>query len=346
MKLVMVGLGAMGMYHIRKFTALGFELAGGVDTDPERRASAQESLGLPWTGESVLDFPGEADAVAIAVPDAAHKSCYLEADRLGRPLFLEKPLAASLSDALELEARLRSPSMVNYSKRNMGALFALKDLLDAGLLGRIVRIEAEYHQNWLAPGAPSGWMENDTKLWRLSPEFSGGGCLADLGSHLLECLMALFGEVRFEGTDSLVSAADLVREGRLAYSSSKEARYLVSSPPRPGRPKAPVDYVGRFRAAGVPCRLWCTFVRGASAEATVVRVFGEKGTAELDSSKDRMAVRVEDQDGVRMVGAPRPMPTYTMFKNLAAGDAGLLPEGYPTVGRAVAVQRLLEEALA
>lgn len=85
----MVGLGSMGKYHIKKFTALGFEIAGGVDTAPKAIEQAKVRYSIPWTGSRISDFHGEVDAVSIAVPDSMHRDCYLEADRIGKPLFLE-----------------------------------------------------------------------------------------------------------------------------------------------------------------------------------------------------------------------------------------------------------------
>ena len=126
----MVGLGSMGKYHIKKFTALGFEIAGGVDTDPKAIEQAKVRYSIPWTGSRISDFHGEVDAVSIAVPDSMHRDCYLEADRIGKPLFLEKPLTRSLADAEYLNTNIKSPCMVNFSKRNISALFVLKQMLD------------------------------------------------------------------------------------------------------------------------------------------------------------------------------------------------------------------------
>ena len=89
MKLLMVGLGSMGQYHIKKFINLGIEIVGGVDPDINQQKKVQKLYNIAWVGDKIDDFKGELDAVSIAVPDAFHKSCYLKAKKFNKPLFLE-----------------------------------------------------------------------------------------------------------------------------------------------------------------------------------------------------------------------------------------------------------------
>ena len=346
MKFLMVGLGSMGKYHMKKFSALGFELAGGVDTDPAMREEAKQTYGIPWTGEKISDFPGITDAVSLAVPDSMHRDCYIEADLLGKPMFLEKPLTRHLCDAEFLKNNLKSPCMVNFSKRNVGALFVLKNMLEEGSLGKIEKVEIEYCQNWLSHDSMGNWRENDSLLWRISPEFSAGGCFADLGAHMIETMIMLFGKIEFKKTLSMTTLPELIKKGRIQYSSSKEAKYHASLPSSQGQPIIPVDYLGLFDAAGIPCTIRCTFISDIYNEATIIKVFGSKATAIIDTTKDRKNLFVTYNDGtVQAIGGVKALPTYEMFKDLVSGQTQLLPKDFPSLERAVEVQRILEEVL-
>jgi predicted dehydrogenase len=342
MKLLMVGLGSMGKYHIKKFTALGFEIAGGVDTDPQAIEQAKVRYSIPWTGSRISDFHGEADAVSIAVPDSMHKDCYLEANGIGRPLFLEKPLTRSLADARYLNRNITVPCLVNFSKRNISALFVLKQMLDEGRLGEIQSMEVDYCQNWLSHDSMGDWREMDSLLWRISPLYSAGGCFADLGAHIVETLILLFGNCKFIRTSHIVTLSELVSSGKVKYRSTKDEKYNVLDKPKDGQPMIPVEYEGLFESAGIPCRIKCSFISDIYNEATIIQIHGSKASAVIDTSKDRKNVMI---NGFEAVGGKEAISTYQMFSYLASGRTDLLPEDRPTLDRAVEVQKVLEEVL-
>lgn len=342
MKLLMIGLGSMGCYHMKKFTNLGFEIIGAIDPDKEKQKKAQKLYNIPWVGDRIEDFPYSMDAISIAVPDSEHKECYLSAVVYNKPLFLEKPLSCNLKDALELEAKIGENCLINYSKRNVAALFELKDILDKNMLGEITGVEISYYQDWLCKDSKVDWMENDRYLWRLSPIYSAGGCIADLGSHLLDCLFILFDKVEFKSTEFERTFKEEIDNNLIRYSSSKENKYHLLDSFK-NKPKIYVDYKGTLIInSKIDCNFNCSFVSHGHSESMIIKIRGEKGEALIDTSKDRKNVNLTLNDVYTKEVGPSIVPTYTQFKNFVEHK---IQHDLPTIHRAVEIQEILQEVL-
>jgi predicted dehydrogenase len=320
------------------------QIVGGVDPDAERQNYAKKLYDIPFVGNRIEDLPldFDVDAISIAVPDALHKKCYLKAIEFNKPLFLEKPLSCNLEDALELEEKIGDNCLINYSKRNVVALFELKEILDKKILGKIKRVEIEYNQDWLSKDACVDWMESDRNLWRLSPLYSAGGCIADLGSHLLDCLFILFNTVEFKETVFERTFKEEIDDGLIDYKSTKENKYRLLDDVG-GKPKIYVDYKGNFLIdSKIPCSFSCTFVSKKYNEAMLIKIVGENGEAYIDSSKDRKNVSLTLDESFEKVMGPVIVPTYTQFKNFVEKKS---QHDLPTIHRAIDIQEILQEVL-
>lgn len=142
LRVVVVGAGGMARLWLRTIAASpDVTLAGVVDIEP---AAAVRALAETGAGD-VPTGPGLTALVPAARPDAvidvtvpeAHLPVTLEALRLGLPVLGEKPLAATLAEALRLAAAAEAADrlfMVSQSRRYHPHLFALRDL--AAGLGR------------------------------------------------------------------------------------------------------------------------------------------------------------------------------------------------------------------
>lgn len=141
-----VGVGAWGRNLARNFHALG-ALAMVCDADLARAAEVAAACGgVPVARElsEVLDRP-DIDAVCVATPAATHADLALRALRAGKDVFVEKPLALSLTSGQELvdEARLRGAVlMVGHLLRYHPAVRALEVLVSQGALGATGHISA------------------------------------------------------------------------------------------------------------------------------------------------------------------------------------------------------------
>jgi predicted dehydrogenase len=101
-RVVVVGAGHLGRYHLEKFHAHPqARLVGVVDTDPVARAQAMQRFGIRGSG-CVADFAAQADAAVVATPTASHLAVGSACLHLGLHVLMEKPLAATAAQAQAL----------------------------------------------------------------------------------------------------------------------------------------------------------------------------------------------------------------------------------------------------
>jgi predicted dehydrogenase len=143
-------------------------------------------------GAALINDP-EVDAVYIATPPGSHKEYALMAADVGKPVYVEKPMARSYAESAEMVAYFkerRVPLFVAYYRRAQEKFLTVQELLKAGSIGevRLVRLTQfqSVRENELDPG---------TIPWRLKPEISGGGHFMDIASHSIDMLDFLFGPI-------------------------------------------------------------------------------------------------------------------------------------------------------
>jgi predicted dehydrogenase len=131
------------------------------------------------------------DAVIVAGPAATRADVLRQVGTLGVPVFIEKPLAHTLGDAvavLDLLGPLVERSQVGYNLRFSESLIAFRDLVRGGLYGRVLRFNAETAQ-YLPDWRP----DKDYRETVSARADLGGGVLLEL-SHELDYLRWIFGE--------------------------------------------------------------------------------------------------------------------------------------------------------
>lgn len=127
------------------------------------------------------------DLVVIASPNRTHVPLATEAVRAGVPVVVDKPFAPTVEEARELTmlASTRGvPLTVFQNRRWDGDFLTIKSLIAAGALGRVVRFESHFDR-W-RPVPRTGWRE-------LPGREEAGGVLFDLGAHLIDQALQLFG---------------------------------------------------------------------------------------------------------------------------------------------------------
>ncbi len=118
------------------------------------------------------------DAVVIATPSALHAEQAIAALEAGKSVFCQKPLGRNGQEVREVvDAARRANRLlgVDLSYRFTRAMQCIHNLITTGQLGKIYAIEAKFH-NAYGPDKP----------WFYNPQLSGGGCLIDLGIHLVD----------------------------------------------------------------------------------------------------------------------------------------------------------------
>jgi len=128
------------------------------------------------------------DLVVVATPNATHAPLALEALRQDRPVVVDKPLAPTADEAAALVRRARGGLTVFQNRRWDGDFLTVRRLVEAGTLGPVHRFESRFarYRPEVQPGA---WREAGHPA-------DGDGLLLDLGAHLVDQAVRLFGPVR------------------------------------------------------------------------------------------------------------------------------------------------------
>jgi predicted dehydrogenase len=195
LRVALLGYGLAGaVFHAPLIAAVdGLELAAIVTRDPERRAQAERDHPQAALLDSADEVWNRADAlelVVVATPNSSHLSLAEAAIDAGLAVVVDKPLAASSADgrALVRAARDRGVVLTVFQNRRWdGDFLTVRELLaseGAGGLGEVLRFESRY-ERW-RPQLTGGWRESDDPA-------AAGGLLYDLGSHLVDQALVLFG---------------------------------------------------------------------------------------------------------------------------------------------------------
>lgn len=185
-----------------RFAVIGFGSAGAralevlreLRSDAEflvvsRHAAPQEDAQVTSSVDDVLAFAP--DALIVAGPSTTRTDVLTRLAGLDVPVFIEKPLAHTLGDALyvlDLLEPVAEQSQLGYNLRFSESLVAFRDLVRGGRFGRVVRFTAETAQ-YLPDWRP----EKDYRESVSGQAELGGGVLLEL-SHELDYLRWIFGE--------------------------------------------------------------------------------------------------------------------------------------------------------
>ncbi|MFG2878325.1 Gfo/Idh/MocA family oxidoreductase [Streptomyces sp. NPDC048337] len=205
----LVGYGLAGsVFHGPLVAATdGLVLDTVVTSDPGRQAQARAEFPEVRIAASAAELwdreDGDGlDLVVIASPNRTHVPLATAALTAGIPVVVDKPLAATAAEARELAAlaeRTGTFLSVFQNRRWDNDFLTLRRLLADGELGEIQRFESRF-ERW-RPQLKGGWRESG------APE-EIGGLLYDLGSHVVDQALVLFGPVV-----RVYAEADLRRPG-------------------------------------------------------------------------------------------------------------------------------------
>lgn len=190
--LIGYGLGAR-FFHAPFIAAMPeMRIAAIVTGNAERQREARaEHPGarIIATMDELFAHPGEIDLVVISTPNRTHVSLALQAIEAKRAVVVDKPLATTSADARRLAdaARRHNVMLTVYQNRRWdGDCMTLQRLLAENALGKVHRFESRF-ERW-RPALREGWRES-------GDADEAGGILFDLGTHLIDQALFLFGPV-------------------------------------------------------------------------------------------------------------------------------------------------------
>ncbi|MSU89206.1 gfo/Idh/MocA family oxidoreductase [Rhodobacteraceae bacterium 2CG4] len=202
-RLGFVGLGWIGRHRMQALAESGLcEVVAVADPSAEARDAALQ-VAPAATGAAELDavLAQRPDGVVIATPSAMHASQTIAALDAGAAVFCQKPLGRNAEETARAVAAARSADRLlatDLSYRHAAAFRAVQDLARSGALGEVFAVDLVFH-NAYGPDKP--WFRDRAR--------SGGGCLIDLGIHLLDLGHWMLGD-----TDLRCRSAHLRSAGR------------------------------------------------------------------------------------------------------------------------------------
>ena len=193
LRVALVGYGLAGrVFHAPLVAAAdNLELACVVTGDPARQRQAradQPGVRVLATTAELFDEPGTFDLLVVAATNDVHASIAHAAVDLGKPVVVDKPLAVTSAQARDLVGAATNAGValtVFQNRRWDSDLLTLRRLVSAGTLGTVLRFESRF-ERWRPQPRPEAWRE-------ALPASAGGGLLLDLGSHLVDQALFLFG---------------------------------------------------------------------------------------------------------------------------------------------------------
>ncbi|MFI9718084.1 Gfo/Idh/MocA family oxidoreductase [Streptomyces sp. NPDC052396] len=203
----LIGYGVAGSFFHAPLIAAARDLV--LDTvvtaNPERRRQVPAEHPGARTAddaEALFARADELDLIVVASPNRTHVPLARQALECGLPVVVDKPLAATAAEAEQLAelADARGLLLSPFQNRRWDADFlTIRKLLGDGTLGQVLRFESRF-ERW-RPHPKGGWRESGDPA-------ELGGLLYDLGSHLVDQALALFGPVA-----SVYAQADVRRPG-------------------------------------------------------------------------------------------------------------------------------------
>lgn len=255
-KLGFLGVGVIGRRRLNAIVQEGAgEIAAIADSSPETVAACAEvapDAVRCATLEELLDRP--LDGLVIATPSALHAEQSIAALERGLAVFCQKPLGRNAEEVRRIIDTARRADRllgVDLSYRHTAGLRKIRELIRGGELGEVFAADLVFH-NAYGPQSP----------WFYDARLSGGGCVVDLGIHLVDAALWIL--------DSPVVGVS--------------SRVLAGGHPLALRPEAVEDFASARLdlACGAVVQLACSWRLHAGREAVIEAAFyGSKGGAAL-----------------------------------------------------------------
>jgi predicted dehydrogenase len=183
-----IGAGAFGLHHLRSLAHCAQASAVAIaESDPKRAKEATELYKIPRSYSDyreLLDQP-DIDAVIITLPNHLHAPVTHEALQARKHVLLEKPMALNAKEAakiIDTSKKMKRTLMVGQNFRFKRATQIAKEAIDHNQLGDVYHVRCFWLRRSGIPRIGS---------WFTQKQYAGGGCVSDLGVHLIDTALYL-----------------------------------------------------------------------------------------------------------------------------------------------------------
>jgi predicted dehydrogenase len=185
-RLGFLGLGWIGCSRLQAIAADGVASVTAIaDSQPQACIAAQEVAPGAMVATGLDELLGlDLDGIVIATPSALHAQQARKALEAGVAVFCQKPLGrtgAETSGVIDSARRSDRLLGVDFSYRDTRAMAAVHEMVRGGDIGEVYSAELVFHNAY-----------GPDKAWFHQPALSGGGCVMDLGIHLVDLALWMF----------------------------------------------------------------------------------------------------------------------------------------------------------
>ncbi|MGB8451288.1 MAG: Gfo/Idh/MocA family oxidoreductase [Anaerocolumna sp.] len=195
-----VGFGYMGKMHAMCYDNIKYYYNSKAEVNLYAVVSSKKPEELPVKFEKYYSSIDEmledeqVEVVDICGPNYQHKELLLKAIAKNKHIYCEKPLTLDLESAEEVigyakKMKYEKVSRVTYEYRFVPAILRAKQIIEEGGIGKIIHFNFKYYGcEFLDPNRPISWQS--------TKELSGGGVLYAMGTHSIDLIRYLVGDVK------------------------------------------------------------------------------------------------------------------------------------------------------
>ena len=246
----------------------------------ERARTYAIKRGIPkWytDAQELIDDP-DVNAVYVATPPSSHATYAIMSMKAGKPVYVEKPLAASYEDCARIN-RISEETGIPYFQK-------VKDIVNNGIIGKMVNV----HVRFAVPPRELDYTKQKELPWRLQPDIAGGGYFYDLAPHQLDLLQDIFG---------VIVEARGIRANRGGLYNAEDS----------------VSACFQFENGLPGSGSWC-FVAHESAREDRIELIGDQGSVSF-SVFDYAPIKLHTSEGTQKITVPNPpYVQYPLIKNV------------------------------
>lgn len=229
----------------------GSKVVAVMSRNAEKASSYAQRHNVPkwYTDAQSLITDPDVNAIYIATPPSSHVTYAIMSMKAGKPVYVEKPLAATYLDCqrvMRISRETKVPCFVAYYRRRLPYFNKVKELLSSNVIGKVINVQIRFSV------PPRDLDYNCTNLpWRVQRDIAGGGYFYDLAPHQIDLLQELFGPIVYAS----------------GYRSNLGGLYQTEDT---------VSAAFSFQSGLPGSGSWC-FVGHESAKTDQIELIGEKG---------------------------------------------------------------------